>query len=110
MTWQPPKDLDRECLALCKAMNRLPGIETTESCCGHGKHEYLIFFKPKSFDAMLPILYLMDSCHTAVQGRWIVRAYTDCSADRARFVLEGPIGEIAYSDSIVIAEALEEWK
>lgn len=34
--WIPPSDLDKECLELCVAMNKLPGIRTTNSCCGHG--------------------------------------------------------------------------
>jgi hypothetical protein len=28
--------MDDECIALCNAMNALPGITTVESCCGHG--------------------------------------------------------------------------
>jgi len=36
--------MDREVIPLCNAMNSLPGIETFESCCGHGRHPAIIFF------------------------------------------------------------------
>jgi hypothetical protein len=37
--------MDAECVQLCDAMNALPGVETTESCCGHGKSEFHVWFK-----------------------------------------------------------------
>jgi hypothetical protein len=41
--------MDEDCLDLCNAMNALPGIETTESCCGHGGlgSPFRIWFKVK---------------------------------------------------------------
>ncbi len=35
---------DPEVVELCNAMNALPGITTLESCCGHGKIPFRIFF------------------------------------------------------------------
>jgi hypothetical protein len=37
--------MDDEVLELCNAMNALPGIETVESCCGHGSGPFRIWFK-----------------------------------------------------------------
>jgi len=37
--------MDPEVLDLCNALNALPGIYTTESCCGHGKEKFSIFFQ-----------------------------------------------------------------
>lgn len=37
--------VDSEVIDLCDAINSLPGIFTTESCCGHGKTFFKIFFK-----------------------------------------------------------------
>lgn len=39
-----PKDMDAECVALCDCLNDLPGVKTTESCCGHLKERYSIWF------------------------------------------------------------------
>lgn len=40
-----PDDVDSECVDLCNVLNRLPGVETRESCCGHCKQPYNVFFK-----------------------------------------------------------------
>jgi len=37
--------MDPEVLGLCNALNALPGISTTESCCGHGREKFSIFFQ-----------------------------------------------------------------
>jgi len=37
--------MDKEVVDLCNAMNSLPGIETTSSCCGHGATSFEIYFK-----------------------------------------------------------------
>lgn len=36
--------MDKECVAICDALNALPGVETIESCCGHFKNSYRIWF------------------------------------------------------------------
>lgn len=38
-------NMDEEVIELCNAMNSLPGIETSESCSGHGKRSLIVFFK-----------------------------------------------------------------
>ena len=38
------EQLDPEVVALCEALNTLPGIETVSSCCGHGQRPYRIWF------------------------------------------------------------------
>lgn len=41
--WNPPADLDSACLNLCIALNALPGIKTTTSCCGHGREPFRVW-------------------------------------------------------------------
>jgi len=38
-------EMDRECIDLCDELNKLPGVETVSSCCGHLKNRYMIFFR-----------------------------------------------------------------
>lgn len=40
--------MDEEVVKLCNTMNSLPGIETSESCSGHGKTSLDVFFKVKA--------------------------------------------------------------
>ena len=44
-----PNDIDKECIDLCKKLNSLSNIKTTESCCGHLKEPYRIFFMCDDF-------------------------------------------------------------
>lgn len=36
--------MDKECIALCNELNSLPGVKTFESCCGHLRSRYSIWF------------------------------------------------------------------
>jgi hypothetical protein len=47
-----PNDVDCKCIDLCNLLNRLPGLYTYESCQGHGKHPYWIFFKCDNIDTL----------------------------------------------------------
>ena len=40
-----PSDIDEQCVDLCNLLNRLPFVETIESCAGHSEHPYWVFFK-----------------------------------------------------------------
>ena len=55
-----PDDIDVECYYLCRALNSLPGLDTIESCCGHGKEKYRIWFRaayPKTINPLIRMLY-----------------------------------------------------
>ena len=41
--------MDEECIELCDKLNSLSSIETIESCCGHCKNPYMIFFNCYDF-------------------------------------------------------------
>jgi hypothetical protein len=104
--WLPPADLDPECLALCKAINEhCPGVITTSSCCGHGKDQYSIWIHPVALEALPPLLYWLDGCHSGKSG-WQVIVYTDCGAGGPFFRIQGPSG--AYADAEAIAALITE--
>lgn len=113
--WIPPKDIDNECVDICEAMNQLPGLYTIESCCGHGRTPYWIFFHldeetPEGLMNGLPILlygmrHFKDDCHTS---KWRVDVHTDCVGDTATFTLEGPAGSEGVKESKEIAKFLLE--
>ena len=42
-----PVDMDPECVRLCDFVNSCAGLSTFESCCGHGRHEFMVFFTAK---------------------------------------------------------------
>lgn len=40
-----PSDMDVQCIELYYLLNSLPNTETIESCCGHEREVYMMFFK-----------------------------------------------------------------
>jgi len=99
--------LDVEVVDLCNALNGLPGIRTIESCCGHGENPYHLWFKTKGLRYLPRPLYWFDGCHCGYYG-WRVIATTDCGMSPVTFMIEGPIGTEAYTQSIEIARLITE--
>ena len=106
-----PEDMDRECVALCDAINKIPGIHTRESCCGHGIYNFMIFFEiePEALKVTFPMLiYYTVPCH--IGFRWNITARTDCSMAPTSFLLESRCkGKKAYQQANEIAEAINEY-
>jgi len=50
-----PKGMDPQCVPLCRALNRLDGITTTESCCGHGKSPFHIWFRARNIPSLFVV-------------------------------------------------------
>ena len=99
-----PDDIDQECRALCEAMNALPGIQTFESCCGHGERPFCIWFQAETLEALPKCLYYFDRCHSGVSG-WCVTARTDCGMSPVSFMVEGPVGDYDGAGKIAAAMA-----
>lgn len=44
--------MDKECIELCDTLNTLPGLKTFESCCGHLKTVFSIWFFCDNIDTL----------------------------------------------------------
>ena len=99
--------MDAEVVTLCKALNRMPGIRTIESCCGHGGSPYHIWLKANGLKFLPKMLYWFMSCHCGFSG-WRIIVTTDCGMSPVTFLIEGPTGELAYVQSAEIAKLIEE--
>jgi len=95
--------MDKECVALCDAINIVPGLQTIESCCGHGEWTFKIWLKVKSLEKLPVLLYFCDPCH--IGFRWTCTVETDCAMSPVTFVLESECtGEEAYEQARKITE------
>lgn len=94
-----PVGMDKECIVLCRAMNNLQGITTTESCCGHGKEPFQIWFKVDKLSDLPKLLFHFDACHCGFDG-WFVDVMTDCGMAPVHFRVNGPKGAYAEADKI----------
>jgi len=52
--------MDIECIPLCNAINKLKGLETFESCCGHKRDNFLIWFSAENVDDLTPLVFFLD--------------------------------------------------
>ena len=84
-----PNDMDNECIDLCNTLNRLPHTHTYESCMGHGKHPFWVFFKCTDINELSRLgravsrnysdsnwEIVVDSCDTKPLGKFWLRAKT----------------------------------
>ncbi|KKM83450.1 hypothetical protein LCGC14_1309350 [marine sediment metagenome] len=100
--------MDPECVPLCDAINRIPGVRTTESCCGHDKGKFRVFFQPKDQRTLAILLYFLDSCH--VGFRWDCAVYTDCAMLPARYYIQSQVeGDEAYEQANKVAEFINDF-
>lgn len=64
--------MDPECIELCDALNGLPGIRTIESCCGHGKEPFRVFFIARGDiqSVLMPIVSAIESSGWKLEAYW----------------------------------------
>lgn len=60
-----PSDMDEQCIELYYLLNSLPDTKTYESCCGHEKEPYLMFFTCDNIEVLSRL------------GRAVGRNYSD---------------------------------
>jgi len=105
--WGPPPDMDSEVVALCKALNSLPGIVTVESCCGHGRYPFRIWFDVSDFKSLGLSCLARCTCfryYTYKPGWKVILEHGDMYESVVSFVLEGGRGERAYKMADALAE------
>jgi hypothetical protein len=52
--------MDKPCIELCDAINSIPGLQTTYSCCGHSKKSFEIGLVAKTVDDLYPLTKCID--------------------------------------------------
>lgn len=66
------RKMDREVVALCDAMNACPGIKTFESCSGHGKLPFMVFFYATEVDGLFFLTRCADRRYWKYGHRWTI--------------------------------------
>ena len=102
------KKIDKECVSLCKAINRIEGLQTASSCCGHNKDNFSIYFTVQEVENFPILLYFIDACH--VGFNWDCYAYTDCGMFQVKYMIQSrTFGEESYKESEIIATKINEY-
>ena len=71
--------MDKECIGLCDALNSLPGVKTFESCCGHLKNKYMIFFTCDNPYSLGVIARAFDRRYCGTEVDWTIELETSDS-------------------------------
>lgn len=105
-----PEDIDGGCVCLCNMLNRIPGLLTTESCCGHGREQCRIWFRCIDIEVIARLARCVDRNYSS--GLWRVVAENSDMNPVGLFCLETrrALSEQELSDeSIQFVHAIEYW-
>ena len=75
------KYMDTECIPLCNALNSLPGVKTTSSCCGHCKNKFMIFFNCDNAVSLSIIARSFNRRYSGTNIEWIIEVDSDDSGN-----------------------------
>ena len=94
--------MDPECVALCEALSRLPGVEVIAACSGHGAQPVRVWF---TVDRLKTLAQLVVSWkYWLTYGGWQCLVQASCSCCPVRFEL------VSHSDGELAAkEATALW-
>ena len=84
----PKFGMDAPCIELCDLLNCLPGLKTYESCCGHCKYPYHVFFRCDSLDTLTRLGRAVDRRYS--DGKWEIVLDSGDTHPKNRFWLRSP--------------------
>lgn len=106
--------MDKECIAICDAINAYPGFETFESCSGHGKHPFWIWFTIDSLtNVLLPIFVRgFNRSYNGWFPEWTIQLGVNETFDAPYFLIEGPVGDYEGAEKITeyLQKQLKDYK
>lgn len=102
------KQMDKECVRLCDAINKIPGLKTCWSCCGHGKEKFQVWFEVESVKNLPILLYFLDPQNSMLNYWWQCEVVAHFGMGRATFqIIADGVGKEVYGDADEIADQLE---
>lgn len=68
--------MDEECIDICDALNTLPSVETTESCCGHGTNPFMIFLTVTDMYSLSILSRSFDKRYIGTSIPWHIELFS----------------------------------
>ena len=78
--------MDKECIPICDALNSIPDVHTTESCCGHCKDRFRVFFTCDNPYSLAIIARVFDKRYSNTHLQWIIELITNDDGTYEYFV------------------------
>ena len=81
--------MDEECIDLCNKLNSLSDVETTESCCGHCRSPYMIFFNCYDFIRLGKLFRCVNRNYS--DGKSVFRWKRNCNGEENTLWANAPM-------------------
>ncbi len=69
-------NMDKECIHICDALNSIPDVRTTESCCGHCNDRFMIFLTCDNSHSLAIIARVFDRRYIGTSQPWYIELQT----------------------------------
>ena len=107
-------NIDKEVIELCNVINSLPGLKTLESCCGHNKDTFRIFFTILPYQSNEGLFFLtrcIDRRYWKYGDKWSITLSVADHFDKIlpiTFLLESKDrGEVVYDQANDLVENMK---
>jgi hypothetical protein len=107
--------LDPEVVRLCTSLNRIPGLGTVESCCGHDSEDFIVWFRARDLNVLRFLARLLcPRLHASAPGSreamlLITLDHGNCMNEEGVlwFCLVGPPGHCSYEAANRLADEID---
>ena len=79
-------NMDKECIQICDALNSISDVHTTESCCGHCKDRFMVFFTCNNPHSLAIIARVFDRRYIGTSQPWYIELQTNDSGAYYYFI------------------------
>lgn len=79
-------NMDKECIQICDALNSISDVHTTESCCGHCKDRFMVFFTCDNPHSLAIIARVFDRRYISTSQPWYIELQTKDSGAYDYFI------------------------
>ena len=79
-------NMDKECIQICDVLNSISDVCTTESCCGHCKDRFMIFFTCDNPHSLAIIARVFDRRYIGTSQPWHIELQTKDSGAYYYFI------------------------
>ena len=79
-------NMDKECIQICDVLNSISDVRTTESCCGHCKDRFMIFFTCDNPHSLAIIARVFDRRYICTSQPWHIELQTKDSGGYDYFI------------------------
>ena len=105
-------NMDKECIQICDALNSISDVHTTESCCGHCKNRFMVFFTCDNPHSLAIIARVFDRRYISTSQPWYIELQTKDSGAYDYFIhseTKYDSEEVMMNDINQIIENIKYW-